>query len=394
MGVTWTNTTATTAYRWAPVAGIAATAVAVHHTATEDSTWDAGAAVQNMPNDPATLKYCHAWYDAQGDPENKASYKFPHHRTKGGPANLAAVRNGLARLSGADIDAKDAVESHLRAHLEDGGGGQDHHHHGRLHVDQRLLATVTALLRARDGRPRPAKDKLGRGVQITAHADTADMLIYDEIGFWGITAGDVAEALTGVTGDLNVRVNSPGGDVFDGIAIYNMLLGHPGQVTVTVDGLAASAASFVAMAGDTVQMNRASQMMIHDAAGLVVGDAADMTEMAATLNRISDTIAGIYAAKAGGDAADWRTAMQAETWYSATEAVAAGLADQGPKEKPRQPDPAPEPGEPKPVEPQQLAAAFGFRYAGRENAPAPPDIPNTHAVDVAALAEAMKGALR
>jgi ATP-dependent protease ClpP protease subunit len=107
---------------------VEAKASAVHHTGTENSSWDGPGAERNMPNDPATLKYCHAWSDPSGDPANKSSYKFPHHRTKGGPANLSACRNGLARLSGADIDDKDGVEAHLRAHLSDGGGSEDHHH--------------------------------------------------------------------------------------------------------------------------------------------------------------------------------------------------------------------------------------------------------------------------
>jgi ATP-dependent protease ClpP protease subunit len=102
-------------------------ASAVHHTAVDNSAWDGPGAERNMPNDAATLKYCHAWSDPDGDPDNKSSYKFPHHRTKGGPANLAACRNGLARLPGADIDDKAAVEAHLRAHLSD-GSTEDHHH--------------------------------------------------------------------------------------------------------------------------------------------------------------------------------------------------------------------------------------------------------------------------
>jgi ATP-dependent protease ClpP protease subunit len=405
MGVSWfgpvsnTTTTATPTVTWQPVVPVEDAASAVHHTGTEDSAWDAGAARKNMPNDPATLKYCHAWYDPSGDPENKASYKFPHHRTKGGPANMAAVRNGLARLSGANIDGKDGVEAHLRAHLKDGGGGEDHVH--RLPVDQRLLTTVTGWLRNRDARPRPPHGKDRPSLQLVDRADGADMLIYDEIGFWGITAGDVADSLGKVRGSLNVRINSPGGDVFDGIAIYNMLLDHPDHVTVSVDGLAASAASFIAMAGDVVEMKPASQMMIHDASGLVLGNAADMTEMAATLDRISDTIAQIYAARAGGDVTDWRDAMRAETWFSADEAVAARLADTAPTKKgpmrPGQPDEPAPPDEDPDEDKEPVAAKYDlrcFQFAGRDHAPTPAMPNQAVSIDSASIREAMKGAFR
>src|SRR5690606_4620718 len=129
-------------------------------------------------------------------------------------------------------------------------------------------------------------------------------------------------------GPLHVKINSPGGDVFDGIAIYNMLADYNGPVTVTVDGLAASAASFIAMAGSTVQMNRAAQMMIHDASGFAFGNAADMRAMAALRAQVSDTAAGIYAARTGRPVDELRDAMLTETWYTAQAAVDAGLADE------------------------------------------------------------------
>ncbi len=158
----------------------------------------------------------------------------------------------------------------------------------------------------------------------------AELRIYDAIGGWfGITATEVAEALDGIAEDrdLTVRLNSPGGDVFDGTAIYNLLRSRAGQVDVVVDGLAASAASFIAQAGDSITMNRGTQMMIHDAIGFIIGNANDHREQVALLDRISDEIAGIYAARAGEKVEDWRARMLATTWYSASEAVEAGLAD-------------------------------------------------------------------
>lgn len=183
----------------------------------------------------------------------------------------------------------------------------------------------------RTSRPR-AQLRQGRTdwYRITNHAetDTAELYIYDEIGYFGVTAADLVNELKGVTAkSINVRVNSPGGDVFDGIAILNALRQHPAAVNVVVDSLAASAASFIAMAGDTVTMAPNSQMMIHAASGLTIGNAADMREMADLLDKMTTNIASIYAGRAGGKVEDWLAAMNTETWYSAEEAVAAGLAD-------------------------------------------------------------------
>jgi ATP-dependent protease ClpP protease subunit len=271
-------------------------------------------------------------------------------------------------------------------------------------VDRALMARVQHVLNARkalprakvDGRPKlqvvtglEARDEDGGGTY-------TDLLIYDEIGWWGINSADVAESLAGIKGDLNVRLNSPGGDVFDGIAIYNQLADHNGQVTVTVDGLAASAASFIAMAGDRIVMNRASQMMIHDASGLCIGNATDMTDMAGMLDTISGTIAGIYADRTGVAAQDWRALMLAETWYDAAEAVDAGLATDmaAPRQETREP-----------VATFDLAV---FQFAGRSQAPAPPAVEPTNPdvgtnadvpvpIDVKAISSALsalKGATR
>lgn len=187
--------------------------------------------------------------------------------------------------------------------------------------------------------------------------DTAEILIYDEIGYFGVTAQDFVNDLSGITAkNISVRLNSPGGDVFDGIAIYNAIKRHPSKCTVTVDGIAASAASFIAQAGDRVVMTRNSQMMIHDAWGLCVGNASDMREVADLLDRFSANIADIYTQRAGGTVDLWRTRMKAETWYSAQEAVDAGLADEieGASEAP-----------------ENSFDLSVFNYAGRANAPTP-----------------------
>jgi ATP-dependent protease ClpP protease subunit len=169
--------------------------------------------------------------------------------------------------------------------------------------------------------------------------DSAEIYIYDEIGGWGVQAGQFATALRDLdVGALKVRINSPGGDYFDGVAMFNLLREHRATVAVVVDGLAASAASIVAMAGDTVTMGKGSQMMIHDALVATIGNAADLREMADQLDETSQDIAQMYADRAGGTVTEWRDRMRAETWYSAEDAVAVGLADEvvnkcGDKEK-------------------------------------------------------------
>ncbi|MDH6116901.1 ATP-dependent Clp endopeptidase proteolytic subunit ClpP [Kitasatospora sp. GAS204A] len=154
--------------------------------------------------------------------------------------------------------------------------------------------------------------------------------IYDQIGGggWfdsGVTAVDFVNELAQINGDIEVHINSPGGDVFDGLAIYNSLAQRPGKVTTIVDGLAASAASFIAMAGTQRLISPGAMMMIHEASGVCLGNADDMRETADLLDKVSANIASIYAAHSGR-ADGWRSAMQAETWYTADEAVAAGLA--------------------------------------------------------------------
>lgn len=156
----------------------------------------------------------------------------------------------------------------------------------------------------------------------------AEIFIYDEIGYWGTTAADFIKDLRDIKAtSITVRINSPGGDVFDGIAIHNALQRHKADVTVYVDGIAASAASFIAMAGNTVLMSKHSQMMIHDASGFAYGPADDMRKMADILDKSSNTIASMYAAKSGGTTDEWRQKMRDETWFTDQEAVDAGLAD-------------------------------------------------------------------
>jgi ATP-dependent protease ClpP protease subunit len=248
----------------------------------------------------------------------------------------------------------------------------------RPRAQQRRLQNLRA---ARGAAPtagrgqQPAARTWYRIVDLVDAPDTAAIYLYEEIGYWGVTAQDFVRDLMGLrVANIIVHINSPGGDVFDGLAIFHALRDHPANVEVRVDGLAASAASFIAMAGDTVVCQRNAQMMIHDASGICIGNAADMQEMVDLLDRCSDNIADIYAQRAGGTTAQWRTAMQAETWYTGLEAVAAGLADSTA-------EPGEETGEETAVVPGEDADVDElmnrkwdlsiYTYAGRAKAPEP-----------------------
>lgn len=157
---------------------------------------------------------------------------------------------------------------------------------------------------------------------------TPELLIYDEIGLYGITAQDLVDQLSRVVADdLTVRINTPGGDVFQAMAIHNALVEHPARVTTVVDGLAASAGSFILQAGEHRLAHRNSQIMIHEANSYQQGDARELAKTAELLERMSAQISDIYARRTGAPAKTWRDAMLAETWYSGEEAVSAGLVD-------------------------------------------------------------------
>ena len=169
-------------------------------------------------------------------------------------------------------------------------------------------------------------NRSGRLVVNAAVSGPAEIGIYGEIG-WEVTARDVRDALKGLAGrDLLVRVNSPGGSAFDGFAIYNMLARHDGRKTVQIEALAASAASYIAMAGDDIEMPAASFLMIHNASVLAIGDKNTLAEAIEVLKRIDAAMAAIYAARTGMDADEIGALMDAETWMTADEAVERGFA--------------------------------------------------------------------
>jgi ATP-dependent protease ClpP protease subunit len=206
--------------------------------------------------------------------------------------------------------------------------------------------------------------------QLTGETDgtTAKLYLYDVIdswgGDWGISAREFTQALAevGNVESIALHINSPGGECYEGIAIMNQLRRHPARVTAVVDGLAASAASFIAAAADDVVMAPNSEMMIHDAWGIALGPASEMHDAGDRLDRISNNIASVYAGRRNSpaDADAWRQLMLAETWFSADEAVTAGLADRV--------EGADADAEPQAIDAFDLGV---FRYQGRAAAPVP-----------------------
>ena len=207
-------------------------------------------------------------------------------------------------------------------------------------------------------------------IENKANKDEAEVWIHGEIGGWwdGTSAQEFIDEIKDIKASrLKVHINSPGGSVFDGFAIYTALAEHPATVEARVDGMALSAASYIAMAGDEVNIAKTGTMMIHDGQGFALGNATDMREMADILDKLSDTIAGTYADRTGATVDEWRTRMRDETWYNAQEALDAGLVDsiRGKSGKSDDQDA---------TEAAKVAASWDlsvFRYPGRDQAPAP-----------------------
>ena len=168
--------------------------------------------------------------------------------------------------------------------------------------------------------------------------DGAEIVIYDEIGasFWGesITAKQFLDDLTalGDVKNITLRINSPGGDVFDGVAIHNALKNHGARITAHVDGIAASIASYIAMAAHKIVMPSNAFMLIHNAAGFVFGSADDMRSMAADLDRIDKSITATYATRSGSKPSIIKSLMAEDRLLDAIEAKDLGLADEVVKE--------------------------------------------------------------
>lgn len=168
----------------------------------------------------------------------------------------------------------------------------------------------------------------GTSFAVGASSDASTVIdLYDEIGFWGITAKDFRDQLKAVNGDITLRINSPGGDVFDGIAIYNDLKAHRGAVRVEVTGLAASIASVIAMAGQSIAIASNAFFMIHDAWTIAFGNRHDMADCAQVLGQLDEAIARTYVSRAKVGIRAVREMMDDETWLDASAAIDKGFAD-------------------------------------------------------------------
>jgi len=167
-------------------------------------------------------------------------------------------------------------------------------------------------------------------VLLNAHESSAEILLYAPIGsFWDedISAKEVAENLNLLKNvpNITVRINSPGGEVFEGLAIYNSLVKHPAKINVEIEGMALSVASVIAMAGDTVTMAESSLFMIHNPWGFAIGDADEMRKTAEMMDKAKETLVTAYRRQTSLSVKAISAAMDDETWYTASEAKEAGF---------------------------------------------------------------------
>lgn len=215
----------------------------------------------------------------------------------------------------------------------------------------------------RAGEPVPAEDPGADPVEST------DVFVFDEIGgSFGVDAKTFAEDLNAITTPrIHLRINSPGGSVTEAIAIRSALLHHPAWITASVDGMAASAASVIALGADEIETMPGAQWMLHDASATDDGNAAEKAKMATWLNRQSDNIAAMYAERMGITTEEARQLMLDETWAFADEAVQMGLADRvGGRNPAKMPQDMAER-----MNRQHDLTRFAYRYSGRQAAPAP-----------------------
>jgi len=203
--------------------------------------------------------------------------------------------------------------------------------------------TIRNLPGAPEGRPRSAVRweisarafaRWDAGVRAADDDADRSISVYDVIGYdyWtgdGVTAKRIAGALRALgKGPVTVNVNSPGGDMFEGLAIYNLLREHDGEVTVKVLGLAASASSIIAMAGDTIQIARAGFFMVHNAWIIALGNRHDLREFADWLEPFDAAMADIYVARTGQDTEAIQKLLDAESWIGGSAAIEQGFADE------------------------------------------------------------------
>lgn len=167
-------------------------------------------------------------------------------------------------------------------------------------------------------------------IKAESETDVGEIWIYDEIGGWfGITAKQFIDELKEIKSTkIDLHINSPGGDVFEGAAVYNAIKNHKASVTTYIDGLAASIASVIALAGTKVVMAQNALFMMHNPWGFVIGQASDMRKQADVLDKVRDTMVGTYQIKSGKSSDEVKELLEAETWFNANEAEEEGFIDE------------------------------------------------------------------
>ncbi len=161
--------------------------------------------------------------------------------------------------------------------------------------------------------------------KIVNKVEHTDVYIYDEIGFWGTRASDFVKEIRQIKNDIILHINSPGGQVFDGLAIYNSLKAHTSKVITKIEGIAASMASIIALAGETIEMSENSMFMIHNPLVNVTGDSEELRKNAELLDRIKEQIVNIYVSHSSLSADEIGSLMDQETWFTAKEAKEKGF---------------------------------------------------------------------
>jgi ATP-dependent Clp protease protease subunit len=309
-------------------------AIKVHHTATDDkSAWDGPAQVAAAPNEEATLRYMHTWVDDQGDPAAKNSYKFPHHDAgTDTPANIAGVNNALARIEQANIPDGDraGVESHLRAHRIDAGLQDSLPTTGRVKNHEPL--------RCFEGSAKPHEPFWRFKNAADDDPSEPEMELYGYISEYSWFDDDITPKLFkddlykfGNGGPITIRMNSYGGDVIAASVMRSIIQDYPGKVTVRIDGIAASAATVVATAGDLVMMQDTAYYMIHDPMVFLFMAALNIDDLGGLLDEMKSVKKGIVAAYQDRTRLSLERIsklMTNETWMSAQEAVDMGFADE------------------------------------------------------------------
>lgn len=165
---------------------------------------------------------------------------------------------------------------------------------------------------------------------IKAMADVVYVRIYDEIGGYGVKASALTDEINacGNASEIHLSIHSPGGDIFEGLAIYNALKNHPAKKIVHIEGMAASMASFIAMCGDHIVMPENAMMMIHAPRGVTAGVSGDVRRFADLMDKLGDTMAETYAGRTGRSKQEITSMMEAETWMDGNECKANGFADE------------------------------------------------------------------